>query len=125
LGCHQLTSRFGWLPLPALHPDGDEVGVYETLASNWQVGDVLELPRGGRFRIVSILDLDESYDASGTYQAAFMVEPAHETIVHHVEPKWFCHCEGPDGMVWHSLDDRDGQVCGDDLDQILRARASR
>jgi hypothetical protein len=58
-------------------PDGDDVGVDETLAWNWTVGDVIELHSGrGRWRIVSILDLDESDDSSGAYQAAFMVEPA-------------------------------------------------
>jgi hypothetical protein len=57
--------------------DGDEVGIYETLAWNWTVGDALELHSGrGRWRIVSIVDLDESDDSSGKYQAAFMVEPA-------------------------------------------------
>jgi hypothetical protein len=57
--------------------DGDEVGVYETLAWNWTVGDVLELHSGrGRWRIVSIVGLDDSDDSSGKFQAAFMVEPA-------------------------------------------------
>jgi hypothetical protein len=57
-------------------PDGDELGVYETLAWNWKVGDVLQLPRGGRYRIVGIVGLGESGDSSGNFQAAFMVEPA-------------------------------------------------
>ena len=57
--------------------DGDEVGVYETLAWNWTVGDVLELHSDpGRWRIVGIVDLDESDDSSGVYRAAFMVDPS-------------------------------------------------
>jgi hypothetical protein len=45
--------------------DGDEVGVYESLAWNWKVGDGLQTGDGRRFRIVSILDLDESEDSPG------------------------------------------------------------
>jgi len=57
--------------------DGNEVGEYNTLAWNWQVGDVVELhSRPGRWRIVSIVGLDGSDDSSGKHQAAFMVEPA-------------------------------------------------
>lgn len=56
--------------------DGDEVGEYRTLAWNWAIGDVLEAQSGrGRWRIVKILDLDESDDSSAVWQAAFMVEP--------------------------------------------------
>jgi hypothetical protein len=103
--------------------DGDEVGVYETLAWNWTVGDVLELPRGGRHRIVKMVDLNDTDDSSGKFQAAFMVEPVQETIIHdELPPKWFCRCERPDGLVWHSLDERVCPFCGDDPDQILEAR---
>jgi hypothetical protein len=56
------------------------------------------MPLAQRFRIVTILDLDESDDSSGRYQAAFMAEPAQETIIHDVPPKWFRNCDGPDGM---------------------------
>jgi hypothetical protein len=57
--------------------DGDEVGVYETLAWNWEAGDTVELPSGGgRYWILSIVGIDESDDSNGKYQAAWMVEPA-------------------------------------------------
>lgn len=91
--------------------DGDEVGEYNTLAWNWTVGDVLEMHSDqGRWRIVRILDLDESDDSSGQYQAAFQVEPADEGLA-----AWFCSCEGPDGMVAHPADEETCSVCGDRL----------
>jgi hypothetical protein len=93
--------------------EGDEIGTYQTLAWNWTVGDTLEMHSGrGRLRIAKFLDLDESDDSSGEYRAAFMVERAQETIIHDVPPKWFCRCEGPDGMVSHTLDEQACPVCG-------------
>jgi hypothetical protein len=56
--------------------DGDEVGVYETLAWNWKAGDRVELHGGLRYLILSIVGLDGSDYSSGKFQAAFMVEPA-------------------------------------------------
>jgi hypothetical protein len=56
--------------------DGDEVGTLNTLAWNWKVGETFQVGDGRRFRILSIVGLDESYDSSGKFQAAFMVEPA-------------------------------------------------
>jgi hypothetical protein len=56
--------------------DANEVGTYETLAWNWEAGDTVELQRGRRYRVLSIVDLDDSDDSRGKFQAAWMVEPA-------------------------------------------------
>jgi hypothetical protein len=84
--------------------------MYETLAWNWTVGDTLELPaERSNWRIVKILDLDESDDSSGEYQAALMVEPAQETILYDVSPRCVCGSETSERMRWHELDERDAR----------------
>jgi hypothetical protein len=57
------------------NPDGDEVGTFHTLAWNWKVGETFQTGDGSRYRILSIVGLDDSDDSSGKFQAAFMVEP--------------------------------------------------
>jgi hypothetical protein len=62
---------------------GGEVGAYDTLAPNWAVGDRIETADRRRFRIVSILDLDDSDDFPARFMAAFMVEPACAKLPNH------------------------------------------
>jgi hypothetical protein len=84
LGCAASTGGLRDYRYRIYSREGDEFGAYATAAWNWTVGDVLELHSGrGRWRIVKILDLDDTDDSSGKYQAAFMVEPACAKLPNH------------------------------------------
>jgi hypothetical protein len=102
--------------------DGDEVGELESLIPNWTVGETLMTGGGRRYRILNIVGLDAGGDLGAEFEAVFVVEPAptQETIIHDVPPKWFCSCEGPDGMVAHPLDEPECAACGDRLPEHRR-----